>query len=85
MEQKKMWGCALVVVGVLANNYVYVHDLVLDKHDGLILLGWQSVVAIVVTLIVVAVGLIMAWRAEAEDESEDEAESAPPNAILSIR
>ena len=68
MEQKKTLGCALVVVGVLANNYVYVHDLVTDKHDGAIFLGWQSVVAIVVTLIVVAVGLIMAWREEAEAE-----------------
>ena len=72
MEQKKMLGYALVVVGVLANNYVYVHDLVLDKHDGAIILGWQSVVAIVVTLVVVAVGLIMTWRAAAE------AEGAPP-------
>ncbi len=68
MERKKMLGYALVVVGVLANNYVYVHDLVMDKHDGAIILGWQSVVAIVVTLVVVAVGLILAWRAEAETE-----------------
>ena len=74
MEQKKTLGYALVVVGVLANNYVYVHDLVTDKHDGMIFLGWQSVVAIVVTLVVVAVGLIVAWRAEAE------AEGAPPGA-----
>ncbi len=68
MEQKKTLGYALVVVGVLANNYVYVHDLVTDKHDGAIMLGWQSGVAIVVTLVVVAVGLIVAWRAEAEAE-----------------
>ena len=74
MEQKKTLGYALVVVGVLANNYVYVHDLVTDKHDGTIILGWQSVAAIVVTLVVVAVGLIVAWRAEAE------AEGAPPGA-----
>ncbi len=74
MERKKMLGYALIVIGVLANNYVYVHDLVMDKHDGAIILGWQSVVAIVVTLVVVAVGLIVAWRAEAE------AEGAPPGA-----
>ncbi len=68
MEQKKRLGYAIVGVGVLANNYVYVHDLVTDKHDGVIILGWQSGVAIVVTLVVVAVGLFVVWRAEAEAE-----------------
>ena len=74
MERKKMLGCALVVIGVLANNYVYLHDLVIDKHDGAIFLGWQAVVAIVLTLVVIAVGLVVAWRAEAE------AEGVPPGA-----
>ena len=73
-KRKKMLGYALVVIGVLANNYVYLHDLVTDKHDGAIILGWQAVVAIVLTLVVVAVGLVVAWRAKAE------AEGAPPGA-----
>ena len=62
MELKKMLGWALVIIGVLANNYVYLHDLVFDKHDGAILLGWQAAVAIILTLVVVAVGLVGAWR-----------------------
>ncbi len=66
MERKKMLGWGLVVIGVLANNYVYLHDLVFDKHDGAILLGWPAAIAIILTLIVVAVGLALAWRAEAE-------------------
>ena len=74
MERNKMVGYALVVIGVLANNYVYLHDLVFDKHDGMIFLGWQAGVAIVLTLVVVAVGLFVVWRAEAE------AEGAPPGA-----
>ncbi len=74
MERKKMLGYALIVIGVLANNYVYLHDLVIYKHDGTIILGWQSWVAIVLTLVVVAVGLVVAWRAAAE------AEGAPPGA-----
>ena len=69
MERKKMLGWALVIIGVLANNYVYLHDLVFDKHEGAILLGWQAKVAIILTLVVVAVGLVVAWRAAAEAKS----------------
>ncbi len=69
MERKKKLGWALVVLGVLANNYVYLHDLVTDNHDGAIFLGWRAAIAIILTLIVVAVGLALAWRAEAEGKS----------------
>ena len=62
MERKKMLGWALVVIGVLANNYVYLHDLVFNKHEGLISLGPKSAIAIILTLVVVAVGLVVAWR-----------------------
>ncbi len=68
MERKKMLGWALVVIGVLANNYVYLHDLVFNKHDGAIILGSKAAIAIILTLVVVAVGLVMAWRAEAKAE-----------------
>ena len=68
MERKKMLGWALVVIGVLANNYVYLHDLVFNKHEGLIFLGLKSQIAIILTLVVVAVGLVVAWRAEAKAE-----------------
>ncbi len=39
MLKDKRLGLALIIVGVLANNYVYLHDLILDKHEGAILLG----------------------------------------------
>ncbi len=68
MERKKMLGWALVVIGVLANNYVYLHDLVFNKHEGLISLGLKSAIAIILTLVVVAVGFVVAWRAEAKAE-----------------
>ncbi len=65
MERKKKLGWALVVLGVLANNYVYLHDIVTDGHDGVLFLGWKAVAAIILTLIVVAVGLDLDRRAEA--------------------
>ncbi len=67
MGQKKKLGWALIVVGVLANNYVYLHDIVTNGHGGAILLGWHAGVAIGVTLVVIAVGLILAWRSGDSD------------------
>ena len=65
MERKKLFGWSLVVIGVLANNYVYLHDIVTDGHNGAILLGWKAATALILTLVVIAIGLILAWRAEA--------------------
>ena len=69
-DQSKELGLALIVIGVLANNYVYLHDLVLDKHDGAILLGWQSWVGIVVTGIVIAIGMVILLRSQESDTAE---------------
>ncbi len=69
-DQSKELGLALIIIGVLANNYVYLHDLVLDKHDGAILLGWPSWVGIVVTGIVIAIGMVILLRSQASDTAE---------------
>ena len=66
MERIKRLGWALVIIGVIANNYVYLHDLVFDKHDGEIMLGGLAIIAIIATLVVIAVGLFMAWKMESE-------------------
>jgi len=66
MERKIKFGWALVVVGVIANNYVYMHDIVTDGHGGAIYLGWKAGAAIILTLVVITVGLVMAWRAGTE-------------------
>ncbi len=63
MNRQTLWGVALIVVGVVANNYIYFHDLVLDKHQGAILLGWPSYIGIIVSLAVIAVGAVMVVRA----------------------
>ncbi len=65
MERNKTYGWVLVVFGVLANNYVYLHDIVTNGHNGAIVLGWKAAAGIFVTLGVIAIGLILAWRAEA--------------------
>ena len=63
MNRQTLLGVALIVVGVVANNYVYFHDLVFDKHQGAILLGWWSFIGIILCLAVIAVGAVMVVRA----------------------
>ncbi len=70
MLKDKRLGLALIIVGVLANNYVYLHDLVLDKHEGAILLGWISGVGVIVTYVVIAIGVVILLRTQASDASE---------------
>ncbi len=65
MLANRTLGLVLVIIGVLANNYVYLHDLVLDKHEGLIDLGLKSAVGIGVTLLVVAFGIFILVRSQA--------------------
>ncbi len=70
MFEDKRLGLALIIIGVLANNYVYLHDLILDKHEGAILLGPTGWIGIVVTLIVIAGGLVILLRSQASDAAE---------------
>jgi len=53
----KKAAIAAITIGVLFNNYVYLHDIVMDKHEGLIHVGTTSAVGIAIALIVVAIGV----------------------------
>ena len=70
MLKDKRLGLALIIVGVFANNYVYLHDLILDKHEGVILLGPIGWIGIVVTLIVIVGGLVILLRSQASGAAE---------------
>lgn len=68
MLQNRRLGAALVILGVLANNYVYWHDVILGKYEnfeGAIVLGWLATVLILATLAIIALGLGILWRASA--------------------
>ena len=50
----------MIVIGVLANNYVYLHDLIFGKYqefEGAFVLGWVAALLIIATLAVTALGL----------------------------
>jgi hypothetical protein len=50
-------GYGLIAAGVLFNNYVYLHDLVFDKHGGFIYVGWWSAAGILIGLGMVGLGV----------------------------
>lgn len=62
MPRNRMIGLALVVIGVLLNNYVYLHDVITNQHEGFIGVGMKSVLGIGVAWIVVAAGLVLLLR-----------------------
>ena len=70
MLKDKRFGLKLIIVGVLLNNYVYLNDLILDKHEGAILLGPGEWIAIVLALIVIADGVVIVLRSQASSVAE---------------
>ncbi len=70
MLKDKRFGLKLIIVGVLLNNYVYLHDFILDNHEGAILLGPGEWVVIVLSLIVIADGVVIVLRSQASSVAE---------------
>ncbi len=68
MLKDKRLGLALIIIGVLANNYVYLHDLVVGMDA--IVLGPRGVIGIIVTLAVIAIGMVILLRSQASDAGE---------------
>jgi len=62
MRKGAGWGLLLVLVGVVMNNYAYLNDIVMQKYDGYIYVGTRAMAAIVVSLIIIAIGVWMAAR-----------------------
>jgi hypothetical protein len=62
MHKSAGWGLLLIVIGVALNNYAYLNDIVMRKHDGYIYVGSRAVAAIVVSLIVIGIGAWLAAR-----------------------
>ncbi len=73
MFQNRKLGAALIIIGVLANNYVYLHDLFFGTYQepaGAIVLGWLAGLIIIATLAVTAAGLVIVMRSEAPTSTE---------------
>ena len=47
---------AMIFVGVIVNNYTFLHDLFAGKHDGWINLGTKSYIVVAITFAAVIIG-----------------------------
>ena len=70
MLENRNLGAALVVIGVLANNYIYLHDLFMGTHQGMIELGWVAGLGVIITIGVTALGLYMLMRSRESSTAE---------------
>lgn len=62
MFRNQALALCLVIGGVLANNYIYLHDLVMGRFEGAIRLGAASAIAIALSLVVILVGILLLVR-----------------------
>lgn len=69
MGDKKIWAVALIVVGVIANNVVYLQDLWFGQ-PGITLDSWRAYLGIIVSVALVVVGLTLVMRASGAGQSE---------------
>lgn len=70
MFANKAVGLGLVIVGVIANNIVYLNDLFFGKHEGYIFLGDWAVAGIVVSVLIAVAGLAILWRGAKGDDGD---------------
>ena len=62
MGNSKLWAIILIVVGVLANNFVYLQDLWFGQ-GSITLDSWRAYGGIAVSVGLVVIGLVLAMRA----------------------
>lgn len=55
-------GITVLLLGVVALNYVYLHDMIWQKHDGFIVLGWKNFLGVMVSTAVLLVGAGILFR-----------------------
>ncbi len=66
MFQNRKLGAALIIIGVLANNYVYLHDLIFGTYEYY----EAGAIVIIASLAVTAVGLMIVMQSQAPTAPE---------------
>ena len=63
MGKNRGLALIIIIVGVLANNFVYLQDLWFGQ-TVISLDSWKAYVAIIISLAIIAVGLVLVARAD---------------------
>jgi hypothetical protein len=58
----KNWGLLLIVLGVIANNLIYLQDLWLGQGH-ISLDGWRAYAGLLVSIAIILVGAVLVTRA----------------------
>ena len=79
MLEDKRLGLTLIIIGVLANNFVYLNDLIFAKQPELapevtlccvIFFGWLAMIGVVVAVVMIASGVVILLRSQASGGAE---------------
>ena len=76
MFKDRRLGLALIIIGVLANNVVYINDLFFQPiptggpPGAWILFGGFAATGVVASLVVTTIGVIILWRSQASHAAE---------------
>ena len=57
----KSIGLILIILGVLANNLVYLQDLWLGQ-DSITLYGWRAYGGLLVSIVIIVIGMVLLAR-----------------------
>lgn len=63
MTGRNSWGWVLFAGGLLLLNYVYLHDLIWQRHGGFVVLGLKSYAGAAFATAIAVVGAVMLHRA----------------------
>ncbi|MGO1117466.1 hypothetical protein ACTL6U_02095 [Rhodovibrionaceae bacterium A322] len=63
---QRMIACLVIAAGVVLNNYAYLHDLLANKHAGIIIMGDSSGLAVLVGIGLIALGSYLLAKCPAE-------------------
>lgn len=63
MLRSRLLAVALIIAGVIANNYVFMHDVFWNKYEGWAIFGWKTYLVAAVGLAAVIVGAILLFGA----------------------
>lgn len=69
MASRGLWALILIVVGVLANNVIYLQDLWFGQ-GAITLDSWRAYLGIAVSLAIIVVGLAMGAQATRSGRSD---------------
>lgn len=75
--RNQAFGLALAIFGILANNYIYLHDLIWNRHDGAIHMGGPSLIAAGMAFAVTIAGILLIARAPAGEAADKSAARGP--------